>query len=384
MSKKYEISTEAQVLLKLLRIALGTEPMGADGTPVEPFPQAIDWREVIRLSYEQKVSALAVDGLKASGYDPREGKSGRQLEELNAVLKPWFEDVKNTEDSYSYYHTVLSTLCQIFSANGIRTIILKGYGLSLNYPVPCHRRSGDIDIFLIDKDGKPAAERGDEIIRQFLNLNVTRNNGTHHSAVSFKGIAVENHYELRGPFLKTDAEKIFYGRLKELVMKDIVPIEYVAGAYSPSPTFNALYLMRHMIGNLSNRSINFRQMMDWVTFIRIHGDDVDWKLVEEIQKDARLFRFASDMKAVITKAFYPEKVSSAVNNDMIDKLLAYIVKPTQPGRTIIRRLTFYYRNRWMTRYLFDENWRKLLAQAVKRCLKRIAPRTHAACSRKSA
>ena len=94
MPKKYEISTEAQVLLKLLRIALGTEPIGADGrqqaddtpmaadgkataeeaapaqkgsTQVEPFPSDINWREVIRLSYEQKVSSLAVDGLKASG-----------------------------------------------------------------------------------------------------------------------------------------------------------------------------------------------------------------------------------------------------------------------------------------------------------------------------
>ena len=369
------------MLLKLLRIALGTEPMGADGTLVEPFPQAIDWREVIWLSYEQKVSALAVDGLKASGYDIRQLTDSADLQ---SAFASWLDDVGSSEESYSYYLTVLSTLCQIFSANGLRTIILKGYGLSLNYPVPDHRRSGDIDIFLIDEDGKPAAEKGDEIARKILNLDVIRKSGSNHSVFIFKSICVENHYELRGPFLKTDAEKIFYGRLKDLVVKDIVSIEHMAGAYSPSPTFNALYLMRHMIGNLSNRSICFRQMIDWVTFIRIYGNDVDWKLVEDIQKDAGLFRFASDMKAVITKAFYLEKVSDAVNNDTIDKLLAYIVKPTQPGRTIVGRFTFYYRNRWMTRYLFDESWGILLAQAVKRCLKRIAPRTHAACSRKSA
>ena len=139
MSKEYEISTEAQVLLKLLRIALSTEPTAEDGKRSELFPENIDWREVIRLSYEQKVSALAVDGLKASGYDPREGKSGLQLEELNAVLTPWFDDVKNTEESYAYYFTVLSTLCQIFSANGLKPVILKGYGLSQNYPIPSHR-----------------------------------------------------------------------------------------------------------------------------------------------------------------------------------------------------------------------------------------------------
>lgn len=44
MPKKYEISKEAQVLLRLLRIALGTEPMAAEGMPVKPFPQEITGR----------------------------------------------------------------------------------------------------------------------------------------------------------------------------------------------------------------------------------------------------------------------------------------------------------------------------------------------------
>ena len=187
MPTKLTISIEAQILMKLLRIALGTEPMAADGRPMEPFPSDINWREVIRLSYEQKVSALAVDGLKASGYDPRE-----------PLFKPWFDDVKNNEESYAYYLTVLSTLCQIFSANGLKPVILKGYGLSKNYPVPSHRGAGDIDIYLLDEDGKPAAERGDEILEKQLGLRQLHpeKSDEHHSVFVFKGINIENHHEL--------------------------------------------------------------------------------------------------------------------------------------------------------------------------------------------
>lgn len=80
---------------------------------------------MIRLAYKQKVPTLAVDGLTASEYDPREGS-----------FASWFEDVKNSDESYAYYLTVLSTLCQIFSANGLKPVILKGYGLSRDYPIP--------------------------------------------------------------------------------------------------------------------------------------------------------------------------------------------------------------------------------------------------------
>lgn len=135
------------MLLRLLRIALGTERVAADGRPVEPFPQDINWREVIRLSYEQKVSALAADGLKVSGYDLYEGLNDKQTEELRQIVTSWVNDIANIEQSYDYYVSVLTALCQIFSVNGLKTVILKGYGLSLNYPIPSHRGAGGILIF---------------------------------------------------------------------------------------------------------------------------------------------------------------------------------------------------------------------------------------------
>lgn len=160
MPKKYEISTEAQVLLKLLRIALGTEPLKEDGTPVEPFPEGVDWAEVKRLACEQNVSALAADGLNASGF----------IIPDTTISDSWIDEVLNIEINYNYYLQVLATLCQIFSTNGLEPVILKGYGLSSDYPVPSHRGAGDIDIFALDENNKLATERALDIIENQLKI----------------------------------------------------------------------------------------------------------------------------------------------------------------------------------------------------------------------
>lgn len=163
---------------------------------MEPFPSAIDWKEVIRLSYQHKVMALAVDGLKESLYDPYIGLNENEVVTLKSLFESWFNDVEKTEQSYIYYAEVINTLCQVFHLHGLKLIILKGYGLSFNYPIPSHRGAGDIDIFLIDDNGHPATERGNQIVKEFLRLEVTKENDEHHSTFTFKNITVENHYEL--------------------------------------------------------------------------------------------------------------------------------------------------------------------------------------------
>lgn len=43
---------------------------------------------------------------------------------------------------------VLADLAGFYAAHGIDLMLLKGYGMSLNYPIPNHRPCGDLDIWL--------------------------------------------------------------------------------------------------------------------------------------------------------------------------------------------------------------------------------------------
>lgn len=369
MLKKYEISIEAQVLLRLLRIALGTEPMAADGTPVEPFPQEINWREVIRLSYEQKVSALAVDGLKASGYDPREGKSGRQLEELNAVLTPWFEDVKNNEESYAYYLTVLSTLCQIFSANGLKPIILKGYGLSKDYPIPSHRGAGDIDIYLLDEKGNPAAMKGDEIMTKQLGLKLLNPEGRviHHSRIDFKGIRIENHHELVGTFFKESGDNALRKSLFSILCQNIETDG--AFAFFPSSTFNAVFLIQHLYAHFYNGIANLRQFTDLMVFLNNHYSEVNWEEFNSIIENGGRLHFSKGINGILCRYFNVDILMPIeIKEELSHKLINDMFNFGSHGRRGIWNLNIYFKDRWHYQYFGKRNWFSL---TVKRIFRKI-------------
>lgn len=301
MPSKYEISTEAQVLLKLLRIALGTEPMASNGKPVEPFPQAIDWREVIRLSYEQKVSALAVDGLKASGYDIRQLADSADLQ---PAFASWLDDVGSSEESYAYYLTVLSTLCQIFGTNGLKPVILKGYGLSRDYPVPSHRGAGDIDIYLLDEDGKPAAERGDEILEKQLGLRQLHpeKSDEHHSVFVFKGINIENHHEL----VSTYFDKASDDTLRQSLFAILKPEREHKDSqiFFPSATFNAVYLLQHLYAHFYFGMVNIRQLVDLMIYLKKNYSNINWDEFNNVCKEGGLLPFFQGIYNVLRKYLY--------------------------------------------------------------------------------
>ena len=162
-------TSSSETLLMLLRAALGNEAVGA-------LPSDIDWQEVIDLSFDQGVAAIAVDGLQKSfgstgSPTENEGLLALDSPELEDAKYEWFGEVFSCEEDYKKYVEDIASLAKAYSEAGIEMMVLKGYGLSLNYPVPAHRPVGDVDIYLNDDDNDdddrlPAWRRGDEIIRK--------------------------------------------------------------------------------------------------------------------------------------------------------------------------------------------------------------------------
>lgn len=337
------------------------------GTEVDyTLPDNIDWKEVIRLSYEHKVSALAVDGLEASKYDPYKGLDEKQTEELKAVLVPWFKDVENTEWSYCYYVEVLKTLCQIFKDNGLTPIILKGYGLSLNYPRPSHRGAGDIDIFLIDKDGRPAAERGVEIVEKTLGIKTKK--VPHDYEFEFKGLEVELHYDLTNAYWERESESYIVGRLTELLLEDCTPCPGIEGVLLPSATCNSVFLIRHMYGHFYTASGNFRQYLDWAKFLIMHSQEVDWEVVKDTLIKARMYQFTCAVNDFVekylgvSKLYCQEFENDEEINENVAKEIFFPVKQGEGSK--MDRILFYYRNRWKHKFLTGENWWKVYTDIV--------------------
>jgi len=329
---------------------------------VEPFPEKVDWKEVVRLSYEHKVSALAVDGLEASGYDPYEGLDDQQTKELKAVLVPWIKDVENTEWSYCYYVEVLKTLCQIFIDNGLTPIILKGYGLSLNYPRPSHRGAGDIDLFLVDGDGRPAAEEGDRVVETVLGIKPKADPSSHHSHYEFKGISVENHYELSEWILGSKLVREFLKETKEMLCATKCNNTY--GLNVPDATFNAIFLMWHLRKHFMHGEIKYRQLCDWALFVQKNHKEIDWQKVNTVWTKCKMSPFVDAISYTVGEVLGVDQKKFPKFTKQKPSLIDPKIGKLRSNGSGIKNVLFYLRNKEKMELATGEKWYSLTIQSI--------------------
>lgn len=164
-------------LLYLLRLALGT----TNEVPDLSALTKADWETLVNLSFEQGVAAVAVDGLqKLYDCQPNLELAIDSLE-LESMKYEWFGDVMSSESTYSNYKSAIAGFLRLCKDQQVGVLLLKGYGLSLNYPVPTHRPCGDIDIFTFGY-----TEFVNQLAERFLKVKADRSN-PHHSVFSYGG-----------------------------------------------------------------------------------------------------------------------------------------------------------------------------------------------------
>lgn len=113
------------------------------GKPVRcSFPKDIDWESVFGHSQKQGVAAIVLDGINFCF------EKGIELNLDFQTKMDWIGLVSQMEAKYAQHEKNMRTLAAWYKQHGINMMVLKGYGLSLNYPLPNHRPSGDIDIYL--------------------------------------------------------------------------------------------------------------------------------------------------------------------------------------------------------------------------------------------
>ena len=279
------------ILFSLLRLSLGTR---ADEMDFSALTNA-DWKEVINLSFDQGVAAIAVDGLgfahdndgstsltTSSDNDNYEGKElALDSPELEDLKYEWFGEVFSCEEDYQNYKSAIINLAKFYESIGVRMMLLKGYGLSLNYPIPEHRPTGDIDVYLSDW------KRGDEEIEKRLGIKVDRSH-EHHTVFQFEGFTVENHYDIVNTKEKKSSVALD-ATLKRLAEGSQRTDE---GIYLPSADFNAIFVIRHLGQHIAGEMVTLRQLLDWGLFIEKHSDAIDWYFVMAYWQEIGISEFA--------------------------------------------------------------------------------------------
>ncbi len=268
----------------------------------------------------------------------------------------------------------METLIAFFREHGVVPVLMKGYGLSFDYPVPSHRARGDIDLFLL-RNGVPAAGFGDELVRRELGIEVEEaDEKTRHSHFIYRDIPVENHYFIGGSEDIDERRERLEKRLVELISTGFVERN---GVSVPSANFNAVYLLHHMSLHFTYDNVNLRQLCDWLTFLKAHHSEIDWKLVSGIWREAGMERFAGVVNDMLIR-YLGMDASWVPEVEVDEKLSARFAHEVMEGGKKsgkwLDNVLYYRRSAWKFRLTGKGCWVKLLLQSVRSHIFRIFAR----------
>ena len=311
-----------------------------------------DWTEIIKMSFSQAIPVLVIDGLQ-NYFKSNPNNNPFANESASDKLKriQWFGNVVAYERLYAKHEKAMADLARLYANNGIRMMVVKGYGLSLDWPVPNHRPVGDLDIYNFGK-----WKEADALVAKTCGIRI--NDGhEHHTIFNYKEVSVENHYDFINIKAHRDAPKI-EARLKALADKDYREIE-VDGAklYLPSADFNAIFLMRHMGQHFAGEHLNLRQVLDWGFFVRAHHKEVDWKATIGFLKEIGIYTFFNQINAICVDYLgFSESCFPTIerDKDLEERILMDILHPEfaeeKPASGLISILTFKFRRWWHNRW----------------------------------
>lgn len=235
----------------------------------------IDWRAVYVLALRQGVSAIVLDGI---------GRLPKEIRPSKPILLQWIGQATMMEQMYAKHRGIISSLASVFAKDGTRMLLLKGYGCSLCYPKPEHRPTGDIDVYLFGKK-----DEADTLVENELGVKVHREYHKH-STFNYGGVEVENHAK----FIDDVSHKSNI-RFERILMSVLEKYECeqsgIDNVLIPSPTFNALFLLRHSGEHFASNEITLRQVLDVGTFFQRYHSKIDWALVFKVYKEERMLRF---------------------------------------------------------------------------------------------
>ena len=333
-------------------------------------------------SVQQLYTYVASNGLTAIAWDSlqraiSEGQISQEQLPTKSQKIQWALATERIEQKYARQKAVIEKLATFFAGHGIKLMILKGYGLSLNYPVPNHRPCSDVDIWLFEErqmpDGKverySAQQKADALLQKHLNIAIDEDKH-HHTVFYLDGVMVENHYD----FLNIHAHlsnRTIEKRLQQLTQQ---PMEEIAVGeatiYLPSPDFHALFLMRHSASHFAAERITLRHLLDWHYFIEKESEKIDWQALYNIARQTNMHQFLDCLNAICIDKFGLSEncmPSFERNHQLEERVWNEILhpefseeKPQKAG--YVKSWSYMFRrwwaNRWKHRIVYNESLAK--------------------------
>jgi len=245
--------------LQLVRLGIGT-------SNDIPALEDVGWQAVEDLANEQGLLGVMLDGVD---------KLPRELRPEKKAIIQSIGQLVQTEQMYAVQEHAAAEMALLLHQHGIRTYVLKGAVVAECYPRPEHRRSVDMDCFLLPEEGSEDVwEKGNRVVEE-AGFEVARGfykNSTFH----LPGLAVENH-RFMTPFRGNRRMKRLERLLQAMIAED-AGLDRFEGTwmYRPPVMVSALFLIEHAYSHFLHEGLTWRHVLDWQMFSRRHQAEIDW------------------------------------------------------------------------------------------------------------
>ena len=352
-----------RVLLSLIRSALGNS--NVDFTYFRTH-----WEELYTLALEQGVHGIAFDSLE---------KLQPAMRPPKALLLNWIGNIAVMERNYTAYVNTIREIADIVNAENLEMLVLKGYGCSLNYPIPHRRPCGDIDIFVMEKNGAHSIDIVGRVNKALTESGKGKfiHDNDHHCVIQYGIFVIENHESILD--VNTHKSSIALNNLLESLASDcLLTSQRTNGIVLPSVKFNSIHLLRHMANDFATVKTTLRHVLDWGTFVA--KNNIDWNYVYEVMHQANMHKFLDAINSICidylgydSKSFYIEKRNDKLRDKVLEDILCPVFQGNMPsmsykisyGWTKTCRM---WHNRWKYSIVYDES---LLTSFLYSALNRI-------------
>lgn len=265
------------------------------------FPADTDWNAVLKEAEDQAVLGLVIDTAPKDVRNQWKSRAGAVTANFVRIL---------------HYQ---QQLCELFKANDIPLVILKGTAAAVYYPNPAQRSMGDID-YLVPLEYFDQAK---ELLVKNGYAIEDDPRAPRHMHVHKDGISFEQHRFFSSEGI--DVERFILDGMNHIEMAKI----YSTSFPMLPKLANGLVLLGHMVQHLKS-GLGLRQVIDWMLYVQSKLTDDFWhQTFEAAAKEAGLEKVAVTVAQMCkkylglpTEIHWCEGTESELCSELMDSLLS--------------------------------------------------------------
>ena len=254
-----------------------------------------EWLEIFKAAHSQALVGVIFCGVQ---------KLKKELAPPFTLMMQWAAEAEKIHGLNKLFYAESQRLTDLFTANGRKSVILKGQANSRLYPDKFCRQPGDIDIYveggkesviyLIDKLGMLPKDLPEGAFNAYHHVHLPENE---------KGVSVEVHFRPSSGFYNS----IYNNRLQNYLdenLKDIIFTE--EGFNVPDMKFALLMQLAHLQRHFLMEGVGLRQVTDYY-FLLKKASKEDREYVSGLLSKLNIKRFTKALMWILNKIFLLEK-----------------------------------------------------------------------------